>query len=50
MGEGWSRIFLHEFDHLQGVMIDDRAGRLQLDIARRKQAKQAKKSKQRIAA
>jgi len=50
MGEGWSRIFLHEFDHLQGVMIDDRVGRVQLDIARRKQAKQAKKSKQRLAA
>jgi len=50
MGEGWSRIFLHEFDHLQGIMIDDRVGRLQRDIARRKLAKQAKRNTTRTAA
>jgi peptide deformylase len=49
MGEGWSRIFLHEFDHLQGVMIDDRVGRVSLDLAKRKAAKQLKRQ-QRIAA
>ena len=50
LGEGWSRIFLHEFDHLQGIMIDDRVSRTQLDIARRKVAKQSKRNKQRVAA
>jgi len=47
MGEGWARIFLHEFDHLQGIMIDDRVSRTQLDMARRKLAK---RNKQRVAA
>jgi peptide deformylase len=42
MGEGWSRVFLHEFDHLQGIMIDDRVGRVQLDMAKRKIAKKQK--------
>ena len=49
MGEGWSRIFLHEFDHLQGVMIDDRVGRAALDLAKRKAAKRLKRQ-QRAAA
>lgn len=49
MGEGWSRIFLHEFDHLQGVMIDDRVGKVTLDLAKRKAAKKLKRQ-QRIAA
>jgi len=49
MGEGWSRIFLHEFDHLQGVMIDDRVGRVTRDLARRKAAKKLKRQ-QRAAA
>jgi peptide deformylase len=50
LGEGWSRIFLHEFDHLQGIMIDDRVSRTQLDMAKRKLAKLSKRSKQRVAA
>ena len=49
MGEGWSRIFLHEFDHLQGVMIDDRVGRVTLDLAKRKAAKKHKRQ-QRVTA
>jgi len=49
LGEGWSRIFLHEFDHLQGVMIDDRVGRATLDLAKRKAAKRLKRQ-QRAAA
>ena len=49
LGEGWSRIFLHEFDHLQGVMIDDRVGRVTLDLAKRKEAKKLKRQ-QRAAA
>jgi len=43
MGDGWARIFLHEFDHLQGILIEDRVSRVQLDMARRKQAKQSKR-------
>jgi peptide deformylase len=45
LGEGWSRIFMHEFDHLQGILITDRVSRTQLDMAKRKLAK-----KQRLAA
>jgi len=41
-GEGWARIFLHEFDHLQGIMIDDRVGPVALMMAKKKAAKQAK--------
>jgi peptide deformylase len=42
LGEGWSRIFLHEFDHLQGIMIDDRAGPVSLMLAKNKLAKRQK--------
>jgi peptide deformylase len=42
--EGWSRIFLHEFDHLQGIMIDDRAGPVTLMMAKKKAAKTARLS------
>lgn len=41
-GDGWARIFLHEFDHLQGIMIDDRVGPVTLMMARKKAQKQAK--------
>jgi peptide deformylase len=41
----WSRCWLHEYDHLQGIMIDDRVSKLALDIARRKMNKRFKKSK-----
>ena len=43
LGEGWSRIFLHEFDHLQGIMIDDRVSRVQRDMAKRKLQKMVKR-------
>ena len=43
LGEGWSRIFLHEFDHLHGIMIDDRVSKLRLDLAQRKMAKKHRK-------
>ena len=45
LGEGWSRVFLHEFDHLQGILIDDRVSRAQLDMAKRKVAKKLKKQR-----
>ena len=38
----WARCWLHEYDHLQGFMIDDRVSKLALDIARRKQHKRKK--------
>lgn len=41
----WARCWLHEYDHLQGIMIDDRVSKLALDIARRKLAKRNKLNK-----
>ena len=41
----WARCWLHEYDHLQGIMIDDRVSNLVLDIARRKLAKRNKLNK-----
>jgi len=41
----WARCWLHEFDHLQGIMIDDRVSKLTLDMARRKLAKRKKQGK-----
>lgn len=40
--EWWARIFLHEFDHLQGIMIDDRVGPIKLMLAKKKAAKKAR--------
>lgn len=40
--EWWARIFLHEFDHLQGIMIDDRVGPVKLMLAKKKAAKKAR--------
>lgn len=45
LGDGWSRIFMHEFDHLQGILITDRVSRTQLDMAKRKVAKKSKKQR-----
>lgn len=42
--EGWARIFLHEFDHLQGIMIDDRVGPVTLMMAKKRAAKTARLS------
>jgi len=41
----WARCWLHEYDHLQGILIDDRVSKLTLDIARRKIAKRKKLNK-----
>jgi len=43
LSDGWSRIFLHEFDHLHGILIDDRVSKLRLHMARRKAVKRLKK-------
>lgn len=34
-----ARVFLHEYDHLQGILFTDRVGRVKLDNARKKQIK-----------
>lgn len=39
LDEAWSRIFLHEFDHLQGIMMDDRVGPVARHMAAKKMAK-----------
>ena len=41
----WARCWLHEYDHLQGILIDDRVSKLALDIAKRKLAKKIKQFK-----
>lgn len=38
----WARCWLHEYDHLRGITIEDRVSRLALDIAKRKQLKAAR--------
>jgi peptide deformylase len=48
--DAWARIFLHEFDHLQGIMIDDRVGPVSLDLAKRKVAKQQRKQRRQVMA
>lgn len=40
-----ARVWLHEYDHTQGICFTNRVSRLCLDIARRKQAKQEKRMK-----
>lgn len=42
----WARAWLHEFDHLHGVMIDDRVSKLSLDMARKKLKKKIKRINQ----
>lgn len=39
----WARAWLHEFDHLHGIMIDDRVSKLSLDMARKKLQKKIKR-------
>lgn len=34
-----ARVFLHEYDHLQGIMFTDRVGKAKLDLGRKKQKK-----------
>jgi peptide deformylase len=42
------RIFLHEMDHLQGIMFSDRAGATKLKMARAKQRKLMNRAAERI--
>lgn len=44
------RVFLHEFDHLQGVMFTDRVGKTKLQMARKKQNAYMERAAQRIMA
>lgn len=39
-----ARVFLHEFDHINGICFTDRVSKLQLDIGLRKQTKLTKGS------
>ena len=34
-----ARVFLHEFDHLQGITFDQRVSKLRLEMAKKKQEK-----------
>ena len=34
-----ARVFLHEYDHLQGITFDQRVSKLRLDMAKKKQEK-----------
>jgi peptide deformylase len=45
-----ARVFLHEFDHLQGVMFTDRVGKVKLQMARKKQGHRIDAAAQRIMA
>lgn len=38
-----ARVFLHEFDHLQGIMFTDRVSKLKLEMGRKKQGKRLQK-------
>lgn len=38
----WSRCWLHEYDHVNGILIDNRVSRLVLAMAKKKLAKQQK--------
>jgi peptide deformylase len=42
------RVFLHEMDHLQGIMFSDRVGATKLKMARTKQAKLMNRAAERI--
>lgn len=43
-----ARVFLHEFDHLQGILFTDRVGSVKLKAARKKQAKRMNAAAERI--
>ena len=38
----FSRIFQHEYDHMQGIVFTDRVSKLKLDMAKKKQMKMIK--------
>jgi peptide deformylase len=37
-----ARVFLHEYDHLQGITFDQRVSKMRLDMAKKKQEKMLK--------
>ena len=41
----FSRIYQHEYDHMQGIVFTDRASKLKLDMAKKKQMKMIKEFK-----
>lgn len=43
-----ARVFLHEFDHLQGILFTDRVGDVKLKMARKKQAERLNRAAERI--
>lgn len=43
-----ARVFLHEFDHLQGILFTDRVGNTKLKMARKKQSQRMERAAQRI--
>jgi len=43
-----ARVFLHEYDHLQGILFTDRVGSVKLKAARKKQAKLMNRAADRI--
>jgi peptide deformylase len=43
-----ARVFLHEYDHLQGILFTDRVGKTKLHMARKKQARAMERAMQRI--
>lgn len=44
--QGWiSRIFQHEYDHLEGVTFDKRVSRLVLDMAKKRMQKDARRAR-----
>lgn len=38
----WARCWLHEYDHLQGILMDDRVSKLHLNMAKKKMMKKRK--------
>jgi peptide deformylase len=40
----WARCWLHEYDHVNGILIDDRVSKLVLSIAKKKLAKKQKQT------
>jgi len=42
------RVFLHEYDHLQGILFTDRVGSVKLKMARKRQAERFSRAAERI--
>ena len=39
-----ARVWLHEYDHCQGICFTDRVGKLSINMAKRRQAKKLKRN------